>query len=297
MATGPATTPADEEEIVTTTLPPGAATDVVLASDADDAAAVEAVRQHHAELAGRLNAHAEALLAAATAPGGAGFIQARTAMLGFLSDHLMPHAAAEERALYPAAATSDRLRILVEAMVAEHRVLADVVEDLRTAEEPVRAAACGHALAVLFDTHLAKENDLLLPVVAADPAVSLSDVLGGMHQLLGEAGHDHGHEDHGHADHDHAAVPTAPATGSCGCGGHDGDETPVLDVRSLPHAIRHATVFGAFDAVPAGGSLLLVAPHDPLPLLRQLSARSGGALAVDYEERGPDAWRLRLTRA
>jgi uncharacterized protein (DUF2249 family) len=42
--------------------------------------------------------------------------------------------------------------------------------------------------------------------------------------------------------------------------------------------------------------LLLVAPHDPLPLLRQLSARSGGALAVDYEERGPIAWRLRLTR-
>ncbi|RAU90559.1 DUF2249 domain-containing protein, partial [Mycolicibacter senuensis] len=53
---------------------------------------------------------------------------------------------------------------------------------------------------------------------------------------------------------------------------------------------------GAFDAVPAGGSMLLVAPHDPIPLLHQLAERSGGRLAVGYEERGPEAWRLRLTR-
>jgi uncharacterized protein (DUF2249 family) len=272
---------------VTITLPPGAATAVVLASDAADAAAVEAVEQHHAELAGRLGAHVDALLTAATAPGGAGFGQARTATLRFCTEELLPHAAVEEQALYPVAAESDRLRVLVESMVAEHRVLAGLVEEIVVAEEPARAAAAGHALRVLFDTHLAKENDLVLPAVAADPAVSLAGVLHGMHELLGEGEHGHGHDD----------VPAAPATGSCGCGGHDDTEIPVLDVRAVPHAIRHATVFGAFDAVPDGGSLLLVAPHDPLPLLRQLSARAGGALAVDYEERGPDAWRLRLTRA
>ncbi|CCG05666.1 DUF2249 domain-containing protein [Blastococcus saxobsidens] len=274
---------------MTTTLPPGAI-DMVLASDADDAAAIEAVRQHHAELAGRLAVHVDALLAAATAPGAAGFRQARAAALGFLGGDLLPHAAAEERALYPAAARSERLRLLVEAMTAEHRVLEELVRELDRAVEPAAAAAGGHALRVLFDAHLAKENDLVLPVLAADPAVSLAGVLAGMHELLGEGGHDHDH------DHD-AAVPPVPAKGSCGCGGHDDDDIPVLDVRAVPHAIRHATVFGAFDAVPDGGSLLLVAPHDPLPLLRQLSARAGGALAVDYEERGPDAWRLRLTRA
>lgn len=280
---------------MTITLPPGAATDVVLASDADDAAAVEAVRQHHAELSGRLAVHADALLAAATAPGGAGFLQARTAALSFLTGDLLPHAAAEERALYPAAAGSDRLRLLVEAMLAEHRVLEGLVEELSGAQEAALAAATGHALRVLLGTHLAKENDLLLPAVAADPAVSLAGILAGMHELLGDEAGEHDH-DHGPA-HPAGAVPPAPATGSCGCGGHDSDGIPVLDVRSVPHAIRHATVFGAFDAVPDGGSLLLVAPHDPLPLLRQLSARAGGALAVDYEERGPEAWRLRLTRA
>ncbi|MGB6146174.1 MAG: DUF2249 domain-containing protein, partial [Mycolicibacter algericus] len=97
-------------------------------------------------------------------------------------------------------------------------------------------------------------------------------------QAPGPAAHGHGH---GH--------------GGCGCGEED-EEMPELDVREIPHAIRHATVFGAFDAVPAGGSMLLVAPHDPIPLLHQLAERSGGRLAVGYEERGPEAWRLRLTR-
>jgi uncharacterized protein (DUF2249 family) len=64
----------------------------------------------------------------------------------------------------------------------------------------------------------------------------------------------------------------------------------------VPHAIRHATIFGALDALGPGGGLVLVAPHDPLPLLDQLQARSPGAFAVDYLERGPEAWRLRLVR-
>ncbi|XKF14283.1 DUF2249 domain-containing protein [Knoellia locipacati] len=61
--------------------------------------------------------------------------------------------------------------------------------------------------------------------------------------------------------------------------------------------MRHATIFGALDAVQPGGGLVLVAPHDPLPLLRQLEGREPGAFSVDYLERGPEAWRLLLQRA
>ena len=167
------------------------------------------------------------------------------------------HAAAEERALYAVAARSQQLRLLVEAMAAEHRLLERLVSDLGAAVDPLRAAAAGWALRVLFDTHLVKEDDLLLPALAADPAVSLAGLLVRMHE------HEH--------DVEHAVSETrtaGPARGSCGCGGHDDTDVPVLDVRSVPHAIRHATVFGAFDAIPDGGSLLLLAPHDPLPLLR-----------------------------
>ena len=63
------------------------------------------------------------------------------------------------------------------------------------------------------------------------------------------------------------------AGGGCGCCGHDA-EAPVLDVRPIPHAIRHATVFGAFDAIAPGQALVLVAPHNPLPLLGQLAERA-----------------------
>ena len=83
--------------------------------------------------------------------------------------------------------------------------------------------------------------------------------------------------------------------GVCGCGGTEETAEPELDVREVPHALRHATVFGALDAVPAGTAMVLVAPHDPLPLLAQIEQRSPGTFSVEYLERGPEAWRLRLS--
>jgi uncharacterized protein (DUF2249 family) len=85
----------------------------------------------------------------------------------------------------------------------------------------------------------------------------------------------------------------APAGGGCACGGHD-DEVPVLDVRTIPHAIRHATVFGAFDAIAPGGSLVIVAPHAPMPLLSQLAQRA--PLDWEFLVEGPEAWHVLLTR-
>lgn len=262
------------------------ATDVAIATSAEDAAAVVAVERHHAELSGRLSVLVEGLLSAAADPYDGGVAgPARGRLVAFLADELLPHAAAEEQSLYPAAAADERARLLVDGMVAEHRVLEGLVADLRDATDAVRAAATARSLQVLFDAHLSKENELLLPAVAANPDTSLAAVLAGMHEILG-----HGEEQHEHA-------------GGCGCGGScdcgEDDEAgavPELDVRAVPHAIRHATVFGALDAVPARGSLVLVAPHDPVPLLDQIRARTNGAFAVAYEQRGPEAWRLRLTR-
>ena len=89
-----------------------------------------------------------------------------------------------------------------------------------------------------------------------------------------------------------AATPE-PAGHACGCHEHD-DAAPVLDVRSIPHAIRHATVLGAFDAIPPGGALVVVAPHRPLPLLAQLAERA--PIDVAYLVDGPDAWHVQITR-
>jgi len=252
------------------------ASDVIVASTAADAEAVETIKSHHAHLAGQVAVLTDAMLSAVER--GADFEPARAAAVAFLIGELLPHAAAEEERLYPAAARTDRARPLVESMIAVHHIIGSLVERIRT-EAPVRAAGCGHALRVLFDAHLTDENERILPIVAADPEVSLVEVTHGMHELLGDR---------------QATAGTEPSH-ACGCGESDTGD-PVLDVREVPHSIRHATVFGAFDAVPVGGALVLVAPHDPVPLLRQLDHRTSGRVDVDYEQRGPEAWRLRLTK-
>lgn len=249
--------------------------EVIVSSTAADAEAVETIKSHHAQLAVSLAALTEAMLAAAERGGD---VEAtRAATVRFVSEELLPHAVAEEDALYPAAARDDRARPLIESMIAAHRVIGVLAERIRSEPSGLRAAAAAEALRVVFDAHLADENDRILPLVAADPGVSLAEVTHGMHELLGHQAH-------------------ADAAGhACGCGAVDTGD-PVLDVREVPHSIRHATVFGAFDAVEAGHALIPVAHHDPIPLLQQLHDRTGGRIRVDYQERGPEAWRLRLTK-
>lgn len=256
---------------------------VVIASSEQDAAAVEAVKQHHAQMAGALSALAGRVAAAATE---AAALEARDELVRWAESDLVPHAKAEEAAMYPLAHQDSRARLLVDAMLVEHELILGLVKTLREAPGQVQAAAEARALAVTFESHLAKENDQILPLLAESPGVSLSDALAGMHELLG--GHD-SHEPH------ESAQPSG-CGGACSCGEVDGPELPELDARTVPHAIRHATIFGALDSVRSGGGLVLVAPHDPLPLLRQLEGREPGAFAVDYLERGPEAWRLRFIR-
>jgi uncharacterized protein (DUF2249 family) len=82
--------------------------------------------------------------------------------------------------------------------------------------------------------------------------------------------------------------------GTCGCG--SADDAPVLDVRAIPAAVRHAAVHGALDSLPVASSLVLLAPHRPAPLLAELDERHPGAFAVSYDAEGPDTWAVRLTR-
>ena len=96
-----------------------------------------------------------------------------------------------------------------------------------------------------------------------------------------------------------APVPAAhdPAAHACECGIVAESAHPELDVRVIPHAIRHATVFGALDSIDAGAGLVLIAPHDPLPLLAQIEERTPGRFAVSYQGRGPESWRLLFLRS
>jgi uncharacterized protein (DUF2249 family) len=62
------------------------------------------------------------------------------------------------------------------------------------------------------------------------------------------------------------------------------------------HAIRHASIKGALGSLRSGEAMVLVAPHDPIPLLQQVETESPGTYTVEYLTRGPEAWRLQFSR-
>lgn len=81
-----------------------------------------------------------------------------------------------------------------------------------------------------------------------------------------------------------------------GCGCEEEHGLPELDARAIPHKIRHGAVIGAFGQVRPGAAMVLLAPHDPKPLLAQLGQVEGEALDISYLEEGPEVWRIRLAR-
>jgi uncharacterized protein (DUF2249 family) len=274
-----------------------------------DRHAAAAVVAHHTQLAADLARHAALLRDDATVAEEVGAGQApgpqwrddRAALVGWLREELLPHAAAEEGTLYPAAAAQPGGRLLVDGMLGEHQAIMALVRELDGAGTAAGATAAARALSAVFEVHLAKENDLVLPLLLAAEEVSLAGLLAGMHDLLGAA------EASG------TETPATEASGTesgCGCGGSGcggeegraGAPAPVLtvdtrlDVRHLPHDQRHAQVLDALAALPADGALVLVAPHVPRPLLAEIDARYPGQIAAEWLQEGPDVWQIRLHR-
>lgn len=265
---------------------------VSLATSAAESDALEAIERHHAELVGGLAARTAGLLAAVR---GNGWQQDRDVLVEWCQAELVPHADAEDAVLYPAARELGQLEPLVRAMSHEHARLGDLVVRLRSADDAPVALVHAGALQALFETHVAKENDLLLPALASAHETSVAGLVAEMQAMLEPLDED-GMAATTMAEHD---LPAAEADRSerhtCGC--HDeAGASPELDARTIPHAIRHATIFGALAAVEPAADLVLVAPHDPLPLLAQLEQRAPAVFDVEYLQRGPDAWRLRFTR-
>ncbi|MBX6332709.1 MAG: DUF2249 domain-containing protein [Gemmatimonadaceae bacterium] len=69
-----------------------------------------------------------------------------------------------------------------------------------------------------------------------------------------------------------------------------------LDVRTIPPRDKHPTIFRTFDSLASGQSLLLVNDHDPVPLRYQLAAERPDSFDWEYEARGPEVWRVRISR-
>jgi Hemerythrin HHE cation binding domain len=147
-----------------------------------DMEAAAAIRAHHDELRDTLRVCVGDLRDAVRA--GRAHEVSERAVIGYLEDDLLPHAAAEEAALYPAGDTG-LTALLVRAMREEHKGIVANVGRLRGAADGLEAVATASAILALFEAHLWKENELLIPALVADPNVSLGELLSGLHELVG----------------------------------------------------------------------------------------------------------------
>lgn len=69
-----------------------------------------------------------------------------------------------------------------------------------------------------------------------------------------------------------------------------------VDVRIVEPRERHPLIFSTFGSLANGQSMELVNDHDPKPLYYQFEAQMPGRFAWEYLERGPDIWRVAITR-
>ncbi|HEX5401622.1 MAG TPA: hemerythrin domain-containing protein [Pseudonocardiaceae bacterium] len=139
---------------------------------------VREVLHHHAVLRRGLEQQVGALCAAVER--NAPYDQELTALQGYLAGEILPHAEAEERTLYAASVTQARGSQLVRTLIAEHRELAGLAEQLRSGDLGATAAATvAESIATLFASHAARENDQLLPALTCS-GVDLASLLADM---------------------------------------------------------------------------------------------------------------------
>lgn len=70
----------------------------------------------------------------------------------------------------------------------------------------------------------------------------------------------------------------------------------VFDVRLIPGRVKHAQIFQRWINLPVGRYFVLLNDHDPVPLYYQFSAEFPDAFTWDYLERGPEEFRVKITK-
>jgi len=134
---------------------------------------------HHAVLRRGLERRAGTLCEAVES--GVPFERQMRILREYMTGEILPHAEAEERTLYPAAATHARGSELVRALTVQHHALAYLAGRLQPGADGTEAATVSEWIATLFAGHVAKENDLLLPALTGSGA-DLAALLADMHE-------------------------------------------------------------------------------------------------------------------
>jgi len=70
----------------------------------------------------------------------------------------------------------------------------------------------------------------------------------------------------------------------------------VVDVSAVIPRERHPKVLSTWHSLADGAAMLLVNDHDPVPLYYQFAAEYRGGFRWEYLERGPETWRVRISK-
>jgi len=68
------------------------------------------------------------------------------------------------------------------------------------------------------------------------------------------------------------------------------------DVRDIPKEERHPTIHHRYGMIPEGGTLELIAPHEPRPLRGEFRERYGNAFSWEVVESEPGRCRVQITK-
>lgn len=74
------------------------------------------------------------------------------------------------------------------------------------------------------------------------------------------------------------------------------DASVVFDVRPIPGRVKHAQIFQRWFDLPVGQHFVLLNDHDPVPLYYQFNAEFSDAFQWEYLERGPEEFRVKITK-
>lgn len=145
---------------------------------------VAELTRHHDLLVAELDELTAAYVASPDAPA------AKQAVVDWIHEKLIPHAAEEEQTSYAAAAALPEGAALVRAMIGEHVTIKAIAAELHRSEGAL-SAGFARSLYLAFLGHQSKENDIVFPMLLDAPGVDLA-------QVMAEHSEGHGHAHHHH---------------------------------------------------------------------------------------------------
>jgi uncharacterized protein (DUF2249 family) len=70
----------------------------------------------------------------------------------------------------------------------------------------------------------------------------------------------------------------------------------LMDVRPIPCSVKHGQILRRWRELPLNDHFVLLNDHDPVPLHYQFLAEFPGQFTWEHLRRGPEEFRVKITR-